>query len=137
MRDPAAEAARWLDQAENDLAFARYALEGEFFHQACFVSQQCAEKAVKAIHFRDGARTVIGHGVAALLGRLRERYPSLSTLVDHAAELDLYYIPARYPNGLAEGSPHRLFTRAQADRALAAAQAILDAVIAEVGPGRR
>ncbi len=49
MRDPKAEAARWLAQAENDLAFARYALEGGYFHQACFVAQQAAEKAMKGL----------------------------------------------------------------------------------------
>ncbi len=43
MHDPAAEGQRWLAQADNDLAFARYALDGGFFHQACFVAQQCAE----------------------------------------------------------------------------------------------
>jgi len=63
MRDPKAEGRRWLDQAENDLTFARYALQGEFFHQVCFVAQQCAEKALKALHYHEGARTVLGRRV--------------------------------------------------------------------------
>jgi HEPN domain-containing protein len=127
MRDPKSEGARWLAQAENDLAFARYALDGDYFHQACFVAQQCAEKALKALHFRDGARTVIGHSVVGLLGQLRERYPRLGDLNDLAADLDLFYIPTRYPNGLVEGMPFQSFTRAQAERALQAAERILSA----------
>ena len=58
MRDPKRDGRRWLDQAENDLAFVRHAIQGSFFHQACFTAQQCAEKAVKAVLFADGAGAV-------------------------------------------------------------------------------
>lgn len=43
MWDSAAEANRWWEQAGNDLEFARMALREEFFHQACFIAQQCAQ----------------------------------------------------------------------------------------------
>lgn len=125
MRDPKAEGRRWLDQAENDLAFARHALEGEFHHQVCFIAQQCVEKALKAILYADGARDVIGHSAVALLARALPRHPDLGDLADVAAELDLYYIPTRYPNGLVDGTPHRAFTRSQAERALASAERAL------------
>ena len=128
MHDPREEARRWLDQAENDFAFAHHAMKGEFFHQVCFISQQCSEKAVKALHFADGARDVLGHSVVGLIERLGPRHAHVRALRDTAAELDVYYIPARYPNGLAEGTPHRVFTRSQAERSLAAAESILQAV---------
>ena len=128
MHDPKVEARRWLDQAENDLVFARHAHQGQFFHQVCFVSHQCAEKALKALHYAAGARTVIGHSAAGLLARLVAKHPDLETLRDVAAELDLYYIPTRYPNGLIEGTPHEAFTRSQAERALTAAETVLEAV---------
>ncbi|MFQ5793271.1 MAG: HEPN domain-containing protein [Acidobacteriota bacterium] len=127
MRDPRAEGRRWLAQADNDLLFARHALQGEFFHQVCFVCQQCAEKALKALIFAGGARSVIGHSVVGLLARLVQGHSDLEELNDLAAELDLFYIPARYPNGLVEGTPHEAFTRSQAERALAAAERILSA----------
>ena len=50
MNESKAEASRWLEQAEDDLDFARHAMAGEFFHQVCFISQQAAEKALKALH---------------------------------------------------------------------------------------
>jgi HEPN domain-containing protein len=128
MHDPRAEGRRWLDQAENDLAFARHAHQGEFFHQVCFVAHQCAEKALKALLYAAGARNVIGHSAAALLTQLTAKHPNLEVLRDVVAELDLYYIPTRYPNGLIEGTPHRAFTRAQAERALQGAERVLHAV---------
>jgi HEPN domain-containing protein len=134
MRDPRAEAQRWLEQARNDLDFARYAMAGGYHHQACFVSQQCAEKALKALHYADGAREVIGHSVVGLLGRALARHPGLESLNDFGAELDLFYIPTRYPNGLVEGTPYGTFTRAQAERALTAAEAVLLAIEAELAP---
>lgn len=133
MNDPRAERRRWFDQAENDLAFARHALEGEFFHQVCFVAHQCVAKALKAVLYAEGARNVIGHSAAGLLARMIPEHPKLATLREHAAELDLYYIPTRYPNGLVEGTPHQAFTRAQALRALESAEAALAAVGRELG----
>jgi len=42
--EPRAEGRRWLAQAENDLRFAELASQERFFAQACFNSQQAAEK---------------------------------------------------------------------------------------------
>jgi HEPN domain-containing protein len=133
MRDPKGEGRRWLAQAENDLKFAQHALEGEFYHQVCFVAHQCSEKALKAILYAGGARNVIGHSVAGLLARLAADHRLPASLHDHAAELDLYYIPTRYPNGLVEGTPYEAFTRSQADRALQSAQEFLAAARREFG----
>jgi len=124
MQDPASEG--------RNLAFAAHALRGEFFHQVCFVAQQSAEKALKAIHFADGARSVIGHSAVGLLARLLDKRPQLEPLNDLAAELDLYSIPTRYPNGLVEGVPHRAFTRTQAERAMGAARSIVEAAKDEI-----
>ena len=49
MKDPITEAERWLRQAENDLEFAKSGHKEGFFSQVCFLTQQIAEKAVKAL----------------------------------------------------------------------------------------
>ena len=67
MRQPEAEARRWLAQAESDLAFAEVGVREGFFAQACFICQQAGEKALKALHYRRGARMVLGHSLAELL----------------------------------------------------------------------
>ena len=61
MWDSRSEAERWLKQAENDLDFARLGLREGFHAQVCFLTQQSAEKAVKAIGYLLGERTVLGH----------------------------------------------------------------------------
>ena len=98
------QARRWLD-AVDDLRHARYAEEGGFFPQACFSAQQAAEKAVKAVHYARGARAVLGHSVRNLIERLDPGVPELDDLLDDARELDLNYIPTRYPNGLDAWTP--------------------------------
>ncbi len=52
MWDARAEADRWRRQAANDLEFARVAVRERFHAQACFISQQAAEKAVKSIAYQ-------------------------------------------------------------------------------------
>src|SRR5207249_1026077 len=62
--EPRAEGHRWLAQAENDLRFAELASQERFFAQACFNSQQAAEKALEAFLYARGAEQVMGHSVA-------------------------------------------------------------------------
>ena len=69
---------------------------------------------------------VIGHSVVTLLDQLVADHPALSALREAAQQLDQYYIPTRYPNGLPDGVPSDVFTRAQAEGATAAAQRIID-----------
>ncbi len=67
MWDVRAEAERWRRQAANDLAFARVAVRERFYTQACFIARQAAEKAVKAIAYGLGERTVVGHSVTLIV----------------------------------------------------------------------
>lgn len=125
MWDNRGEADRWLKQAENDLDFARVGLREGYHSQVCFLAQQSAEKAVKAIGYLLGDRTVLGHSVAVLADRYSDRIPDLAELRDDAGILDQYYIPTRYPNGLPGGFPFTAFTEEQATNALAAADRFL------------
>ena len=121
------QARRWLDAAVDDLRHARYSEEGGYYSHACFSSQQAAEKAVKAVHYSRGARAVMGHSVRHLIERLDPRIPELDELLDDARELDLSYIPARYPNGLEAWTPSEGFGARQAASAIAGASAIVTA----------
>lgn len=121
MWDARAEADRWRRQAAHDLAFARVALRERFHAQACFVAQQAAEKAVKAIAYGLGERTVIGHSLVTLISRYGVRAPELHDLRELGGILDQYYVPTRYPNGLAGGVPFEAFGESQAAAAVDAA----------------
>jgi HEPN domain-containing protein len=67
MKASRAEARRWLRQAESDLAFAELGAREGFPAQACFMAQQAAQKASKAVRYAAGERFVIGHSLVELL----------------------------------------------------------------------
>ena len=122
MWDARAEADRWRRQAANDLAFARVAVRERFYAQACFIAQQAVEKAVKAIAYALGERTVLGHSLVTLISRCADRVPELQDLRELGGILDQYYVPTRYPNGLAGGVPFEAFGESQAAGAVDAAE---------------
>lgn len=112
----------WFRQAELDLATATDARAGGHFEWTCFLSQQAAEKAVKAVHESAGTEAW-GHSVAALLGGLTS-IPD--DVVDAAKALDKHYIPARYPNSHPQGAPGDLYTERDAAQALADAGTVIE-----------
>lgn len=125
MRSSDRTSRRWLDTARKDLDYARFAAAAGFHAHACFNAHQAAEKAVKAIHYGRGARAVLGHGIRQLVERLD--IPSLEALLSAARQLDLYYIPTRYPNGLDDGTPDEAFSADESSRAIGLARDIVAA----------
>ena len=118
--------ADWLAQAERDLQQAEWSLKGEFYEWACFICQQAAEKAVKAVYqAHHGAGW--GHSVSKLLVALPKGLTVDERLVERAIQLDRFYILPRYPNGFDVGSPKDYYTRRDAEGALEDARAIIDA----------
>jgi len=124
-----------MAQARRDLENAKYEAKGRFFEWACFLCQQSAEKAVKAVYQRTGAEAY-GHSVSGLLSRLSlidstndsEKPIDLqkkSELVALAKELDKNYIAARYPNTHPEGAPFAMYTEPEADRSIEYAERII------------
>ncbi len=122
-RTPFARA--WLETALEDIGAAEKLLRSGYCAHTCFLAHQAADKAVKAVHYSRGARLVVGHGIRALIERLESN--QLLGLLEAARELDLYYIPTRYPNGLDSGTPKEAFGDQQARRALRLAQSIVHA----------
>jgi len=123
------EGRRWYDQAGHDMRAAALMHDHGFHETACFLAQQATEKALKAYLYAQGERPVIGHATHQLVQRCAEYDPDFGLLLDGCRQLDQYYIPTRYPNGLPDGIPHDLYTEEQAARALTVAQT----VIAQVG----
>jgi HEPN domain-containing protein len=87
--------------------------------------QQSAEKAVKAAHGARG-QEAWGHAVTELLDALRRDEPTIDAgLLDRGRALDNLYTATRYPNGLPAGAPADFYTRAEAERAIGDAEAII------------
>jgi HEPN domain-containing protein len=121
----AGRAADWFRQAESDLAHARNARDDGDFDWACFAAHQSAEKAAKVAHAAVG-QEAWGHVVPELVEGLRGREAAVDdALLDRARALDKHYIPTRYPNGLPAGAPADFYTRPEAERAIADAEAVL------------
>jgi len=88
----------WLCQAKHDLELARLAREAGRHGWACFAAPQGAEKA----HLHLG-QEAWGPTVAKLQKELPIEVPG--QLIEEAKFLDAYYVPTRYPDAFAEGTP--------------------------------
>ena len=128
--DPKVEAARWLAQAKDDLAFGKIGLETGHYAQACFIAQQASEKGATSLAYLQGARHVKGHSVLERLKEVLPGYPTMAKHVEAAVRLDLYHVAPRYPNAHpgVETAPYQLFTQGQAEEAVGWA----DGIIADV-----
>lgn len=121
-------ALRWLEQAEEDRKGAQLLLDGHSYHLACFIAQQVAEKALKAYLYAQGEDIVIGHSVERLIRWAAEYDHSFEVLSEIASPLDGYYIPTRYPNGLPDSIPARVYTQKSAIETISMADAVLKTV---------
>lgn len=110
----------WWRQAQNDLKFARAALRGKFYSQCCFICQQGAEKALKSVLLKRGARAVFTHSLVKLCDMLKMN----GELKEAAQTLDQYYVAGRYPDGLPAGAPFEMFSASHAKEALERAKKI-------------
>lgn len=124
-RDAKAEGLRWLEQAQADRHGAQLLFDGGSYHLACFIAQQVAEKAVKAFLYAQGEEFVIGHSVEALCRWAAEMDADFEALRQEVAPLDAYYIPTRYPNGVPDSIPARIYTQPVAQETLRMADAVL------------
>ncbi len=119
----------WFKQAERDLLQAEDSRQGGWHEWACFIAQQAAEKAVKALHLRLG-QEAWGHVVARLLGELPLSVPD--SLIEKARVLDTFYIPPRYPNSHPAGAPFEHYGPLQSEEAIRYAREILEFVRAHL-----
>jgi len=105
----------WFKQAKRDLENALHELRSDYYEWACFLAQQSAEKAVKAVYQKLGGEA-FGHSVSGLLESLPKYLQPTDELLDMAKELDKAYIPTRYPNVHPRGAPYEVYTRQEAER---------------------
>lgn len=126
------EARRWARQAQADLERIDYNFRGGYYDLVAFLSQQAAEKALKALGYFLGERPKVlhTHSTAALIDALSERLPALAAHSKAARTLELHYVPSRYPNGIQAGYPAIFYTREVAEEARAASGRIVEAVLA-------
>ncbi|VVB99845.1 HEPN domain protein [uncultured archaeon] len=90
--------AKWLERAEKDLAYARHSLEFGSFDWAQFVSQQAAEKALKAVCIAKGIGLFRVHD----LQFLARKAGAPKEVIQGRGILNSFYTISRYPDAEAE-----------------------------------
>jgi len=119
---------KWLRQALDDLEWLADSLAAGHYAQSCFVAQQVAEKAMKAIAYARGTEIVKTHSILALARAL-----SVNGEIEKAAQvLDQYYMTTRYPDALPDGYPGEFFTAEQASEAMRLATLVLSRAQGEI-----
>jgi len=125
----AEEFERWRQQADSAAEVAGLARDGGRAEWACFLSEQAAQLAVKALLHGAGLEAW-GHDLTVLSARAEGELGSAWTsgLGDAAARLARHYIATRYPDAVPSGAPTTHYTDADAAQAERDAQALLAAV---------
>ncbi len=122
------EGKRWMEQAEEDLRWAKDLAERGGYHLACFLAQQVGEKALKAFLYAQGEEIVLGHSVERLCQSASQWEGEFGERVRRWSILDGYYVPTRYPNSLPGSIPARVYTQDAAQGAVRLAEEIVDFV---------
>lgn len=123
------EAERWLLTAQEDLEAAKDLHGTGKFSHACFLSQQCAEKAMKALWLAIDDDPW-GHSIQKLVMQFPQQdlLKDLQPWLNNASSLDKFYIPTRYPNGLPDLTPSQTYTSQDSEQALEKAGFFLEEV---------
>lgn len=119
------EGARWLEQAKEDLRWARVLLERGGYHVVAFLAQQVAEKSLKAVLYHQGQEAVFGHSVDRLAANVADLFPEVRTSTPRWATLDAHYVTSRYPNSVPGSIPARVYDKPTAETALRIAEEVV------------
>ncbi len=122
-------AKKWLKQAEADLSAAKDSLKTEHYDWACFQAQQSAKKALKAFLYYKGYTSILTHSIRELIRECGKIESEFLELKNQAKFLDIFYIPTRYPNGLAgDFAPFEFYEKEDAEKCISSAELILKKV---------
>lgn len=123
----ARESKKWLVQAEADIRAAKDSLKDGHFDWCCFQSQQAAEKALKTFLYEKGYTSILTPSLKELVRECKRLEASFGEIEGQARFLDMFYIPTRYPNGLAgDIAPAEFYEREDGEKCLSYAELILN-----------
>ncbi|NMG82600.1 MAG: HEPN domain-containing protein [Methanosarcinales archaeon] len=123
------ETKKWLTQAEEDLKAAKDSLKSGHYNWACFQAQQSAEKTLKFFLYSKGYTSIITHSSKELVRECKKIEKGFSEVESYARHLDMFYIPTRYPDGLAgELAPAEFYEMEDAKQCIHYAELILESM---------
>lgn len=118
----------WFEEARDDFISAEILLKEGRYSKVCFLSQQAAEKAIKALLIFKFKKFETIHSVVELL----KRVGASEELIKLGIELDRHYITSRYPNAWPLGAPSKMYREEDAVSAVNAARRIIEYVEREI-----
>ncbi len=118
-RYPPDDPREWLNRAYSNLRLARTVTEGVYLEELCYMAQQAAEKAIKAIFIALGQPHPYTHDLDRLLGLLKDSGIPVPAEVWRARSLSVFAFEPRYP-GIAKEA-----TEEQHREALAVGEAVV------------
>ena len=120
----------WFMQAESDVRAVEALLAAKQYSHVCFLSQQAAEKCLKALAYKRGCDLDKSHSLVQILADLKIN----GNLEKMARRLDVYYLSARYPDALPDGlAPVLTFDESQATEAMQFAKEFLSTIRSQIG----
>lgn len=127
MKDYKQNARRWLREAHNTLKQAQHSFESKDYNLVCFLTEQAAQKALKAVLYRDETRFVTIHSITELIKKIAVTRTEFLEILDRGTKLDQYYLSSRYPDAVPEPAiPSEIFIKEQAEEAMSIARTIFN-----------
>lgn len=119
----------WLKEANYDLETSQILKNQKRYNSCAFYAQQATEKILKsALLFKN--ESPWGHSTRELVIRLDGLTKlDFSSLTHNAVELDLHYIPSRYPNAHPNSAPHEIYDEIIAQKAIENANIIFEKIL--------
>lgn len=96
-RYPPDDPREWLNRAYSNLTMAKRDVEGVYLEDLCFLTQQAAEKAIKALLIKRGVEFPYVHDLAQLLTLLERAGQEIPEPVREAEKLTRFAVLTRYP----------------------------------------
>ena len=88
----------WISRAKDDLSWANDSFDDKHYGGVCFLSQQIAEKSLKAYLFSKKQKLIRTHSLIRLLQLCIDFNNNFVELKDSLQILDDYYVDTRYPD---------------------------------------
>ncbi len=105
------EGLRWFLQGRRDGRTAKRNADNADYEVACFLFQQGAEKVLKAFLFLKGERAILSHSTLKIAEQCNSYDSHFKAIFEACEQLDIFYIPTRYPNGIPDGVPYEFFKK--------------------------
>lgn len=128
MKDPKTEAQRWWRQSLSDYSILSALIEFNKYDTCCFLSQQTAEKALKAYLYNEGEELLLTHSIFKLCDLAAQYNVKFSEIKHDVKSLDYYYVEARYPNAIDDVIPAEFYSHQDAEKAVKMASLVMDTI---------